>query len=191
MRVLDQRMGGIIVLVLWVALVGAKRIATGSLLEDKPRGGAWMWITHVFNFSFLLAAVPAAAILLMLREGPLNHLAAAGAVLYSAGTALMISALLTLRGNYQVGGNTPRPSDKLVIRGPYRFVRHPMYAAALSVSLGLALLTQSFLYFGVFCVYVMLIARLIPIEEQRLYQVYKQQYGNYRAAVKALLPPFF
>jgi len=43
-----------------------------------------------------------------------------------------------------------------------------MYTAALSISLGFACLTQSLAIFSVFCIYLVLILRLIPLEEKEL-----------------------
>jgi protein-S-isoprenylcysteine O-methyltransferase Ste14 len=85
--------------------------------------------------------------------------------MYGTGFLLMAWALIILGRNYQLGGSTPRDTDEMVIAGPYRFVRHPMYLAALCISLGLALLVQSLAFFFVFCIYLVLILSLMPIEE--------------------------
>jgi protein-S-isoprenylcysteine O-methyltransferase Ste14 len=205
MHLLDQRIAGIIILLLWAMLVVVKGMATGSLLKDRPQGGVRMWLTHVFNFLFLLVATPLAAILLIIRRpqaldptplalgtpGLRAGIGAAGMLLYGAGCILLAWALFTLRGNYQVGGNAPRASDELVTRGPYRFVRHPMYAAALCISLGLACLTRSLAYFCMFWIYVLLILLLIPLEEEGLRRAYGERYAVYRDTVKRLAPPFF
>ena len=205
MHLLDQRIAGIIILLLWAMLVVAKGMATGSLLKDRPQGGVWMWFTHVFNFLFLLVATPFAAILLIIRRpqalvpAPLalgtSDLRAgiwvAGMLLYGAGCVLLAWALFTLRGNYQVGGNAPRASNELVTRGPYRFVRHPIYAAALCISLGPAGPTHSLAYFCMFCIYVLLILLLIPLEEDALHRAYGERYAVYRGTVKRLAPPLF
>jgi protein-S-isoprenylcysteine O-methyltransferase Ste14 len=195
MHLLNQRVAGIIILLLWAMLVVVKGMATGSLLKDRPHGGVWIWLTHIFNFSFLLVATPLAAILLIVRRPDTlalrTGIAVAGMLLYSAGCILLAWALFTLRGNYQVCGNVPRASDELVTRGPYRFVRHPMYSAALCISLGLACLTHSLAYFCVFCIYVLLIVLLIPHEEAGLRRAYGGRYSAYRDTVKRLAPPFF
>lgn len=205
MHLLTQRSTGITLLLLWAMLVTVKWKATGSLLKDRPRGGRWIWLTHVFNFLYLLVATPLAAILLIIGRpqaldpvspalgtpGLRTAMGLAGVLLYAAGCMLLAWALLTLRGNYQVGGNVPRASDELVVRGPYQFVRHPMYAAALCVSLGLASLTRSLVYFCLFGIYVGLILLLIPVEEEGLRRVYGGQYVAYRDAVKRLVPPFY
>ena len=63
MHLLDQRIAGIIILLLWAMLVVVKAIATGSLLKDRPRRGVWIWLIHIYNFVFRLVAAPLAAVL--------------------------------------------------------------------------------------------------------------------------------
>jgi len=202
MHLLNQWIAGIIILLLWAMLVVVKGMATGSLLKDRPQGGVWNWLTHVFNFLFLLVAIPLAAILLIIEAlhptalapgtlGLRTGIGAVGMLLYGTGCILLAWALFTIRGNYQVGGSSPRASDELVTGGPYRFVRHPMYAAALCISLGLACLTHSLAYFCMFCIYVLLILLLIPLEEEGLRRAYGERYRAYRDTVKRLAPPFF
>ncbi len=120
MHFFDQRIAGIAILVLWALPALAKGMATGSLLKDKPKGGVWIWLTYVFNFLYLLEGALCAAILLIVRfgtPGPRIGLGAAGMLLYALGCILMSWALLTLRGNSQVGEELSRASDELVTRG--------------------------------------------------------------------------
>jgi protein-S-isoprenylcysteine O-methyltransferase Ste14 len=112
----------------------------------------------------------------------------AGLAMYVIGFWLMAWALVTLGRNYQLGGSTPRPEDKMVTGGPYGLIRHPMYTAALSISLGLAALSQSWAFFSVFCVYLVLILPLIPMEEDGLQRAYGEQYATYQQATRKLLP---
>jgi protein-S-isoprenylcysteine O-methyltransferase len=114
-----------------------------------------------------------------------------GMVLYVAGFLLMAWALIRLGRNYQAGGSDPRIADGMVMEGPYRLVRHPMYTAALGISLGLACLIQSLAFFSVFCIYLVLIILLIPAEEEGLRRAYGQQYRAYQEEVKRLIPLFF
>jgi protein-S-isoprenylcysteine O-methyltransferase Ste14 len=115
----------------------------------------------------------------------------AGLALYVAGIGLMAWALLTLKRTYQLGGSDPRPADHMVLYGPYRFIRHPMYTAALSISLGLALLLQSLAFFAVFGIYLMLILALIPEEENGLQRAYRDEYRSYQKHVRKLIPFFY
>jgi protein-S-isoprenylcysteine O-methyltransferase Ste14 len=201
MHLLDQRTLGIAILVLLGALVIVKQMATGSILE-KPKGDLLAWLTNAFNLFFLLVVNPAAAVLLITRQWeaadpthltvgalwPVMGLEIGGAALYAVGFILMAWALVRLGGNYQLGGSSPRDADEMVVAGPYRLVRHPMYAAALSIALGLACLVQSLAFFAVFCIYLVLIARLIPAEEEKLRRAYGERYLAYRQKVSSLVP---
>jgi len=205
MYLFDQRALGMVILLLLSVLVIIKHLATGSILKDRPKGNCRIWITHIFNFFFLLIVNPAAAILLLTRhleavdpthiaiEAPwlLIGLEIGGMVFYLMGYLLMAWALVRLGGNYQVGGNPPRPADEMVIVGPYRFVRHPMYIAALCISLGLACLIQSLAFLSVFCIYVVLIVLLVPAEEEGLRRAYGEQYLAYQQKVKRIVPLFY
>lgn len=202
MHFLGERTLGIAILLLLGMLLVVKQIATGSLLRDKPQGNLWIWLTHIFNLFFLLIANPLAAILLLTRHleaSDPTHLAIAaphlpaaielaGLLLYLTGHLLMAWALLTLEHNYQAGGSAPRPPDRLVTVGPYRLVRHPMYTAALCISLGLGCLIQSLAYLTIFCIYLVLILFLVRVEEDRLHRAYGEQYTAYQQTVRQLFP---
>jgi protein-S-isoprenylcysteine O-methyltransferase Ste14 len=202
MHLFDQRTLGVILLALLLGLVVAKKATTGSLLTDRPKGGVWLWLVHIFNMSFLLVASPLAAILLTIgRLDVLDAtrltfgvpwllvvLEAAGLALCAVGHALMAWALIRMGTGYQVGGSEPRPGDRLLAVGPYRLVRHPMYSAALCIALGLAFLTQSWAYAAVFGIYVVLITALIPSEEEALRRVYGERYISYQREVRRLVP---
>jgi protein-S-isoprenylcysteine O-methyltransferase Ste14 len=63
-----------------------------------------------------------------------------------------------------------------------------MYAAALCISLGLALLTQSLAFLAVTVIYVALIVPLMPFEEEGLRRAYGDQYVEYSRRVRRLVP---
>jgi protein-S-isoprenylcysteine O-methyltransferase Ste14 len=199
MIVFDQRALGIAILFLLGMLVTVKRLATGSVL-DKPKGSFLPQLVNFFNLFFLLVVNPLAAILLIARRLPTIELAPmdklwffivieiVGLAIYVSGFLLMAWALVTLGGNYQLGGSAPRSEDKMVIDGPYRLVRHPMYTAALSISLGLACLLHVWVLVCVFCTYVLLVMLLIPAEEQELQKAYSEEYGAYQRKTRGLIP---
>ena len=203
MHLFDQRTLGIVILLLLAGLVIIKQMAAGSILKDRPKSNLRNWVTHIFNLFFLLVANPLAAILLITRhlEGAdpsrlvidmpwLLGLEIGGMGLYVMGFLLMAWALVRLGRNYQAGGSDPRISDGMVMEGPYRLVRHPMYSAALGISLGLACLIQSLALFSVFCIYLVLIIFLIPAEEEGLRRAYGEKYVTYQQKVKRLVPLF-
>jgi protein-S-isoprenylcysteine O-methyltransferase Ste14 len=159
-------------------------------------------LVNIFNLFFLLVVNPLAAITLITRsleKFDVTRLAlldsrllmiveAVGFVFYVGGFLLLGWALLTLGLNYQLGGSAPRSRDSLVTGGPYRWIRHPMYAAALSIALGLACLLQSGAFLVVFCTYLVLILFLIRMEDARMYHSYGEAYQGYQARVRRLIP---
>jgi protein-S-isoprenylcysteine O-methyltransferase Ste14 len=201
MHLFDQRILGIAILFLLCMLVIVKRFSTGSIL-DKPRGNLLVQSVNTFNLLFLLVVNPLAALLLIAHSLPAidpTHMTSieswsqvvlevVGLGMYVLGFLLMAWALITLGRNYQLGGSDPRPEDRMILDGPYKLIRHPMYAAALSISLGLAFLIQSGVLFCVFCVYLVLILLFIPMEDVRLWMVYGEQSVSYQQKAIKLIP---
>ena len=195
MHFLGRTALGITILALMGLLVLVKRLTTGSFVEYPSTGNFWVRLTNHFNLFFLLILIPGVAVWLIAgfpqtTDGSqiVSVLEIAGLALYVAGCVLMGWALLILGGKYQLGGSAPRDVDEMVMVGPYRFVRHPMYTAVLCLSLGLACLIQSLTCFAVFCLYLALILVLIPIEEEGLQRAYHDRYLIYQKRVKKLVP---
>jgi protein-S-isoprenylcysteine O-methyltransferase Ste14 len=193
MHALDPRLTGLVILASSAVFVILKRWTTGSFFKGKPEGGFALWFTHVFNHFFLAAVTPAVAILMVARKWetldptivdpgqiPLHlGLETSGLLLCLAGNFLMGWALVTMRGHFQVLGTPPLPTDRLLLSGPYRLVRHPMYASVLGQSLGLALLTQSLAIFMLFLIYLKPILNLIAFEEEGLRRAYGEKFAAY------------
>lgn len=201
MVLFDQRLVGIVILFLLGLLVLIKQKTAGSVL-DRPKGSFLVQLVNGFNLFFLLLVNPLAALLLISNRLEMINAARfnltnlklltifeiTGLVLYVTGYLLMAWALIKLGSNYQIGGSIPRLTDTMVMNGPYQWIRHPMYTAALNISLGLAFLTQSWAFLGVFLLYLVLILRLIPLEERGLQGAYKKQYVPYRQKAQKLIP---
>jgi protein-S-isoprenylcysteine O-methyltransferase Ste14 len=103
-----------------------------------------------------------------------------GGLLGAAGAALAVTCIVTF---VVVGKGTPAPFDaprKLVVRGPYRFVRNPMYLGAGLALAGAALFYQStalLAYAGVFLVITHLFVMLY--EEPTLRRTFQGDYDTY------------
>ena len=87
---------------------------------------------------------------------------------------------------------TPAPFDpprKLVIRGPYRFVRNPMYIGAGMTLAGAALYYESLSIFIYACLF-FLITHLFVVfyEEPNLRQTFGDEYEAYFRRVSRWLP---
>jgi protein-S-isoprenylcysteine O-methyltransferase Ste14 len=109
--------------------------------------------------------------------------------LLAAGTVLYFWCLWNFA---VVGKGTPAPIDppkKLVVRGPHRHVRNPMYLAVLSIASGWAVLFRSsdvLLY--VACVAVVFHLVVLLLEEPVLREQFGAEYRAYCQAVRRWIP---
>jgi protein-S-isoprenylcysteine O-methyltransferase Ste14 len=82
----------------------------------------------------------------------------------------------------------PRARATLVTSGPYRWVRHPMYASALILVTSAALLTGNLVVLiGGVCMFALLAARS-QLEERRLVEKFGDAYHAYRRRTGRFLP---
>ena len=111
----------------------------------------------------------------------------AGAVLIALAVALGFWALALFR---RAGtGVVPfSEATTLVVRGPYRFTRNPMYLAMAGILVGTAIWLGSVTPWLVLPAFMALIAeRFIAPEEAMLERVFGESYARYRAAVRRWL----
>lgn len=113
----------------------------------------------------------------------------AGAILCAAGAAVALWCVGTF---IFIGKGTPAPFDpprRLVIRGPYRFVRNPMYIGAACALAGAALFYDSMplLIYGIA---LLLLSHLIVVfyEEPTLRRSFGAEYETYCGSVKRWRP---
>lgn len=84
---------------------------------------------------------------------------------------------------------SPMPSDKaqLRTRGPYRWIRHPMYTGVILLMAGSALGRRSWIAAAMWVMLVVFLLVKMRWEERRLVEAYPG-YDSYREAVPALIP---
>lgn len=104
----------------------------------------------------------------------------AGILIAACGAAL---ALWCVADFICIGKGTPAPFDpprRLVVRGPYRFVRNPMYIGAVTAVAGAALYYRSAML-AVYCLAFLLITHLFVIfyEEPALHRLFGGEYEAY------------
>ncbi len=101
-------------------------------------------------------------------------------------------ALWTVLSFALVGNGTPAPFDppkKLVITGPYRYVRNPMYLGAVSVVIGEGLLLQSaVVFFLAVLMWIFFHVLVVRYEEPDLRNRFGQEYQKYLNDVPRWLP---
>jgi protein-S-isoprenylcysteine O-methyltransferase Ste14 len=84
-----------------------------------------------------------------------------------------------------------RQDHRLVRSGPYRFVRHPIYAAMLGMYLGTALVSGRLHGLTALLLVAVAYARKIPLEERTLLGNFGPAYEEYRQRSWALVPGVF
>ena len=109
------------------------------------------------------------------------------ALLTLLGLAIALWARAALGGNWS-GTIAFKQDHELIRRGPYAWVRHPIYTGLLLMTLGTAVESTrlaGFLFLGVLFVVLVLKARA---EEQLMLHHFPDAYADYRRQVKALIP---
>jgi protein-S-isoprenylcysteine O-methyltransferase Ste14 len=146
-------------------------------------------------FLFLAPGVVAGLVPWLLTSWEVNDelawwpLQATGGVLVAGGVAVLLHAF----ARFVVDGiGTPAPvapTERLVVRGAYRYVRNPMYVAVAATIVGQALVLGRpglLLYAAAFCA---VVAGFVHVyEEPVLSARYGVEYEDYRRAVPAWWP---
>jgi protein-S-isoprenylcysteine O-methyltransferase Ste14 len=117
---------------------------------------------------------------------------AAGCLLIAGGVALYLACAFW--GFALRGGGTPLPMDppkKLVVEGPYRMVRNPMYWSVAFVMLGEAAVFHSFALVELVAAFgVGVIVFVLLYEEPTLRRKFGSEYEEYCRRVPRWLPRF-
>jgi protein-S-isoprenylcysteine O-methyltransferase Ste14 len=111
----------------------------------------------------------------------------AGFVLQSIATLFGLWARVTLGENFSSRVSTG-VTQRLVVIGPYRMARHPMYASFMVAALGSAMIVGSFRAYVGFLFIAFAYLRKIGIEERALERRFGEEYRQYREYVPPLLP---
>ncbi len=113
--------------------------------------------------------------------------AIAGASFISIGVALLVWSVLSWTSLFV--GHGVLKDQKLVTRGVYGRVRHPVYLAAFLIWFGLSIGTLSCVASIVTVIYVVPSYILyMESEEQMMIESFGDEYRNYRKAVPMLIP---
>ena len=124
----------------------------------------------------------------LIRAQPLRWLGLAPLL---AGAVICLSCIWNF---IFVGRGTPAPFDapkQLVVVGPYRYVRNPMYLGFALVLLGEAIMVAAFSWRLVEYASAMVVAvnlLVIFYEEPTLTKLFGEEYGRYRAHVHRWIP---
>ncbi len=111
----------------------------------------------------------------------------AGLIVCAAGVAFAIWARRTLGRNWS-GNPTIKEGHELVTRGPYRFVRHPIYTGMLLAAAGTALGHGQVLDLVLLLVALVVVWLKSRVEERLMLRQFPQEYASYRRRTNALIP---
>jgi len=76
-------------------------------------------------------------------------------------------------------------SNKLIIKGPYKISRHPMYLGMLSILFGTSILLGSLVTFILPLIFIILIeTKFVPLEERNMEKTFGKEYTNYKKKVR-------
>ena len=120
----------------------------------------------------------------IVRPAHLGAIEYAGLAVAVAGGTLALWCIVTLT---LIGRGTPAPFDpprKLVVKGPYRYVRNPMYLGAALALCGAALFYRSIPLFGYAGLFLLAThVFVVWYEEPTLSRLFGADYEAYRARV--------
>lgn len=110
-----------------------------------------------------------------------------GVIIVVAGLILIFSALATFRRT----GQDPKPwtpSPELIVQGPYRWTRNPMYVGLSCILVGLGLALNN-LWFSLLAAVALLVVHFIAVlpEEEYLKKKFGRSYEDYQRNVRRYL----
>src|SRR5215469_318035 len=174
----------LVFVVVWVlAAISTKRTVYRESQAQRLR--YWVWLVIAY---FLLLYGRRFPYPLNLRIVPHLALTAwAAAVLCVIGLAFAFWARVTLGRNWS-GVVTLKEGHELVERGPYRFVRHPIYTGILTMFFATALALGHLAGFAATLLMFASFWIKLRDEEQLMLQQFPDRYAVYRRRAKRIIP---
>ena len=128
-------------------------------------------------------------ILLLIIIWPIANLQLSmiGLLFIALSGVIALSALITNRpGNFNVRPH-PKQNASLIVHGPYKFIRHPMYSSLFFGGLGIVFCQFSLLKVTAWLLLIVVLALKARFEEKALCAHY-DQYSTYQKTNKAFIP---
>jgi len=170
---------------------------------DRPPGSPWHRVAYVLRHLLSVLLLPvtvsvlvpiwiarSAGIRVTVPRGVVPLVAAAsGAVVFTAGLLLFAASLHQF---FAFGRGTLAPWDpprRLVVRGPYRYVRNPMISGVIFILFGTALMLRSIPHAQWAVAFLVINAVYIPLfEEPFLDGRFGEDYWRYCRNVRRFVP---
>ena len=174
-------------------LVHARRTGSSGFVGITGRPGSIEWVAGVlFTLAVLGGALAPLAQLLGLLEPLFGDGArvvhAAAVVFYAAGLAGTLAAQFAMGDSWRIGVDSTARTE-LVARGPFRWVRNPIFSWMAVASAGLTLLAPNALALGSFvALLVALEIQVRAVEEPYLLSTHGEAYRRYAAGTGRFVP---
>jgi protein-S-isoprenylcysteine O-methyltransferase Ste14 len=174
--------------VAWLALWMAMARGVKAPAQSESRSSRLAHVVPLLIAGYLLAAPRTPISLLNERFAPLalwpNML---GLALTFAGLGFSVWARLLLAGNWS-GAVQVKHDHELIVDGPYRWVRHPIYTGLLVAFVGTALAIGEWRAVLAVAIAAAAFSRKLRLEEAVMRRQFGDAYGDYAARVSALIP---
>lgn len=161
--------------------------APDDTVKSGKRRTLRRWLKSTSNRTFVLYPLCIAALEAIVQRG--------WPAIAPWGLPLLLWGYLQYRwvGRYRtrLGGGGPGlavPPDRIVDRGPYAYVRNPMYLGHLLFMLGLAITFRSWAALVLLVVHVAWFQSRVLQDEAHLQALFGAEYADYQARVKRWVP---
>jgi protein-S-isoprenylcysteine O-methyltransferase Ste14 len=171
--------------------VGLVIISRQALVDPRQHG-----FPRFFAFEAILGLVVLNAGAWLKR--PLSLAQLVSWVLLLASAILVISGVMALRKFGKPDASVQDPNrmafektTQLVCRGPYRFIRHPMYASLLLLAWGVFLKDIAIVTLCLVCIATAMLYLTAILEEKENQEIFGESYNAYMIKTKRFIPYLF
>jgi protein-S-isoprenylcysteine O-methyltransferase Ste14 len=168
-------------------LTGSSRDISTKVSEEKSTD---RWILPIMGRLIYYAGIAASVLdIEVLRQGRFTFdlIAILGVALFIAGLGLYLISRLTL-GRFYSETVRIMPEHKLITRGPYRIIRHPIYLGEILIFISIPVILGSIFGFVIMLLLIPMILLRIRIEEKVLHSKFGEEYDEYASRTKKLVP---
>lgn len=181
-----------IVIASWLVFFAYWVLSSSRAKKDAERK-KW-WQGPVSSFLRLTLIVLLSYLYPLIVRRPLVDAASTDHVLAVVGTILTVGGValaLWARGSLGVNWSSHpahKENHELVIHGPYRILRHPIYTGMLVGLVGSLLVYLDAFWFYSLVVMGSTLLYRVPVEEKIMMRTFPNAYAAYRKKTKALIP---
>lgn len=160
----------------------ARRSAVFAMVFAVGIAGGWIWSRVALGrYEPAFATVGASL-------GPHGRVIAESAAL----AIVVLALLLRIWGSSYLSASTVwderAHSERIIIAGPFRFVRHPLYLGNVLLAIGLGAIAPMPGWIFIVVVFAVFIGALIAYEDKLLAAKHGEAFAYYRQAVPSILP---